>query len=280
MADKIYIRTDKNGTKIYHDYTCPRCCGHGGSQAWVYTGWTCYECGGSGKTNKPSIIKEYTPEYQAKLDAQRAARAAKRAAERFQKNVEGQGEWLEKKGFGSGKIYVVTLEDTFSVKDELKAAGAHFDYAVGWYFSSAPTALPVVELTKEECFEQSGEGLLVWKEGLDALIASKMPKEEESEYIGQVGDKVQLTATYKKMFSYETHFTYHGETNYIHQFETEDGNIIVWKTSCTIETVDEDGCYKPIPTGSKVALKGSIKAHEEYKGKKQTILTRCKVNAA
>ena len=27
--EPIYIRTDKNGTKIYHDWTCPRCGGAG-----------------------------------------------------------------------------------------------------------------------------------------------------------------------------------------------------------------------------------------------------------
>lgn len=280
MTDMVYIRTDKNGTKYYHDYTCPRCCGHGGSEAWRYTGWTCYECGGTGKTAYPSVFKEYTPEYKAKLDERRAARAAKRAAEQFEKNVAGQAEWLEKKGFGNGKIHVVTLEDTFDIKDEIKAAGGHFDYAVGWYFPEAAKNFPTVELTTEECFTQTGAGFLEWNEGLKELIASKMPKEAESEYIGQVGDKIQMTVTYKKSFSYETHFTYHGETNYIHQFETEDGNIIVWKTANVIDTLDEDGCYKPIPTGSKVTVKGSIKAHEEYKGKKQTILTRCKVKAA
>lgn len=29
---KVYIRTDKNGTKIYHDYTCTRCGGAGYSE--------------------------------------------------------------------------------------------------------------------------------------------------------------------------------------------------------------------------------------------------------
>ena len=69
-----YVRTDKNGTKIYHDYTCPRCGGQGGSEAWRFTGYTCYECRGTGTTDKPRIHKEYTPEYRAILDA----RAAKR----------------------------------------------------------------------------------------------------------------------------------------------------------------------------------------------------------
>ena len=54
----VYIRTDKNGTKIYHDYTCPRCGGAGGADQWIYTGWTCYECGGTGRVSNPQIIKD------------------------------------------------------------------------------------------------------------------------------------------------------------------------------------------------------------------------------
>ena len=31
MAKIVYLRTDKNGTKYYANYTCPRCGGAGGS---------------------------------------------------------------------------------------------------------------------------------------------------------------------------------------------------------------------------------------------------------
>lgn len=69
---KVYIRTDKNGTKIYHDYTCTRCGGAGYSEEWRFTGMTCYKCGGTGKQDTPQVIKVYTPEYEAKLAEQRA----------------------------------------------------------------------------------------------------------------------------------------------------------------------------------------------------------------
>lgn len=73
MAKKIvYLRTDKNGTKYYANYTCPRCGGAGGGNQWIYTGWTCYECGGTGERSTPVIEKEYTPEYAAKLEERRA----------------------------------------------------------------------------------------------------------------------------------------------------------------------------------------------------------------
>ncbi len=80
MAKIVYLRTDKNGTKYYANYTCPRCGGAGGSDKWAFTGWTCYECGGTGESPTPVIEKEYTPEYRAKLDERARKRAeAKRA---------------------------------------------------------------------------------------------------------------------------------------------------------------------------------------------------------
>ena len=69
-----YFKTDKNGTKYFHDWTCPRCGGAGYSDNWYRTGRTCYECGGTGKRSNPKIIKEQTPEYAAKLAERRKAR--------------------------------------------------------------------------------------------------------------------------------------------------------------------------------------------------------------
>lgn len=76
-----YIRTDKNGTKIYEDWTCPRCGGQGWAGQWKFTGVICFRCGGSGLRSTPKIIKEYTDEYAAKLEAKRQAKAAKYAEE-------------------------------------------------------------------------------------------------------------------------------------------------------------------------------------------------------
>lgn len=76
-----YIRTDKNGTKIFHDWTCPRCGGEGWAGQWMYTGVTCFRCGGSGRRERPVIVREYTDEYAAKLEARRKAKEAKYAEE-------------------------------------------------------------------------------------------------------------------------------------------------------------------------------------------------------
>lgn len=81
MSNPVLIKIDRNGTKYYADDTCQRCGGQGARSEWYYTGMVCFECGGTGRSSQ-RIIKEYTPEYQAKLDAKRAAKLAVKKAER------------------------------------------------------------------------------------------------------------------------------------------------------------------------------------------------------
>ncbi len=92
-------------------------------------------------------------------------------------------------------------------------------------------------------------------------------------YIGNVGEKLTLKATYLKSFSFST---YYGETN-VHKFTDEQGNILVWKTSNFVEYV-KDGYCEFIPEGSIVEIKCSVKDHSEYKGEEQTVVVRCKFN--
>jgi len=89
-------------------------------------------------------------------------------------------------------------------------------------------------------------------------------KKITSEYIGNPNEKIEIKAILQKMFSYDTKFG----TTYIYKFTDENGNILVWKTSP--KDFEEEKEYK---------IKGTIKEHEEYRGEKQTQLTRCKVES-
>lgn len=132
--DPIYIRTDKNGTKIYHDWNCPRCCGYGMLDKWINTGRVCYACGGSGKRVRAKIVREYAPEYWAKLEAKRIAKEEKRMAEAA-KYAEEHADELEEKlrksiefhykenGCGPDGIGYVLNGNTYPAKDQIKAAG-------------------------------------------------------------------------------------------------------------------------------------------------------------
>ena len=270
----VYVRTDKNGTKIYHDYTCPRCGGLGGGDQWAYTGYTCYECGGTGESHKPQIIKKYTPEYEAKLEAQRAKRAEKKRLEAIAEFKSNLPKLIMDKGFNEdGKVYVA-VGDTYSIKDHLREAGAKWKPALNsWIFTEAPIEFTTIELTAEECldfFEESG--WVNWKSlNFKDLIQSKLPKEDVvvSEYVGAIGDKLDAQVTFIRYFSYERN-AYRGwgtELVRIYKFLDANGNILIWNTTAWLE----------VEEGKQYQLTGSIAEHKEYAGDKQTILKRCKV---
>ena len=137
-----FIKTDKNGTKIYHDYTCPRCAGMGEAAKWINTGKTCYACGGSGVRVRPLVVKEYTDEYWAKLQARREARAAKYAEEHAdeiaaekEERERREAEWRngnnkrtwESLGFGADGIGYALTGNTYRVKEQIKANGGKWE---------------------------------------------------------------------------------------------------------------------------------------------------------
>ena len=258
------IKIDKNGTKYYEDNRCPRCGGQGGSEAWVHTGYTCYACGGSGKTINPRIIKEYTPEYRAKLDARRLKKAIAKAPETNAKTFKHHGMNED------GKMWVVT-GDTYAIKDELKESGARWSNLFGWHFDHE-TAYPCFVLSIEDIAEQNEAG--VW-EMFEEWWVMKIVKEQrdahapktESEYIGEIGQKISVGVTLQRVFQFETHFTYMGEWSYIYKFADDHDNTITWKTAKHLD-IDE---------GWHGTITGKIKEHSEYKGDKQTVLTRCKI---
>lgn len=97
-------------------------------------------------------------------------------------------------------------------------------------------------------------------------------------YIGEIGKRLKMTATYKKSHEYVDYkFSYCGTTHFIHTFVDADGNVIVWKTTNPVEYINDD-VYEFIPEGSVVEITGTVKEHSEYKGTEQTVLTRCKFN--
>lgn len=173
-----YIRTDKNGTKIYHDWTCPRCGGAGESDNWWATGRICYECEGSGRRHKPLIIKEYTREYEAKLKARREAREAKRLAENpplTQEELEAKAKETRRnnwkhEGFREDGVGYVHSGNTYANKGALKAAGGRWTYALRAYIAPQPIeGLEGVRITEVHAHDLCNEyGFIDWGKA-DAL---------------------------------------------------------------------------------------------------------------
>lgn len=85
----------------------------------------------------------------------------------------------------------------------------------------------------------------------------------ESHYVGIVGEKWHGNVhDFHPVASWDNGF---GGTIYLYSFKDDEGNEMIWKAS------------KGVNAASVSTLTGTVKEHKEYKGKAQTVLTRCKV---
>lgn len=82
-----------------------------------------------------------------------------------------------------------------------------------------------------------------------------------SEYVGAVGDKIEVRVTVEKVVETAGDF---GAINVV-TFRDDRGNALVWMTGAA--------AGKP---GDDVTLCGTVKRHAEFRGERQTHLTRCK----
>lgn len=124
------------------------------------------------------------------------------------------------------------------------------------------------------------------KQNHDKMVAKKIAEEErakanaEVEYYGAVGDKFELTLTFDKSFCFEGAYGF----TYIHLFHDDEGHRFKWNSSNGTYKVEYDKTadfggveYCEFEVGHKYLMRGTVKVHNEYKGVKQTIITRCKV---
>lgn len=101
-----------------------------------------------------------------------------------------------------------------------------------------------------------------------AEAEAKAKKEaQNSKHVGSVGDRIQINVqSVKCLTSWVNTFGYYPTTTYLYKIVDQEGNVFTWKTS---NFIDEENLPKMI--------KGTVKEHSEFRGVKQTVLTRCKV---
>lgn len=102
-------------------------------------------------------------------------------------------------------------------------------------------------------------------------ISAKREKEEKakqlSNYVGNIGEKIIIdVAGIRVLYSKTFGVSYYNTIlSYVYEITDKDGNIYIWSTSNEFEPNEVE----------KIA--GTVKGHKEYKGKKQTVITRCKI---
>lgn len=246
MAKRELIKTDKNGTKYWNTWVlCDRCCNGSGVYTWggtingrpMYAG-TCFKCGGAGHVWE--IVKEYTPEYRAKLDAANEKRKAKQRAKWEAERAEREKAWAEQRAKEAAERaererirqeeiernrghYIGTVGDKIEMTVTLERT---FQYEVPCFGAPWKT-----DLVTGYVFKTDDNNTLVWKT-TGSLARKKYAAKGEKVVDGERCNFGDMRGNY---------YTY--------------------------EHVEE---------GERITIKGTIKAHEEYNNVNQTVLTRVK----
>ena len=235
----------------------------------AYNG-VCLACGGTGYITKE--VRLYT---KAEYDAMQ--RTKERAAEKKEEAMlagaeKKRNKWLESNGFDAeGYTYILVGLDSYAIKDELKEAGWKYNSFIRWHNAEAGEyAENAVKVHWSDFYSTTAWGdmhpLPDAQKKADAMIKGDEEKEElPSEWIGEVGDRIkELPVTLVGVYGFNGRYGY----SQVVKFITEEGNQLTWFTAVNI-TVEK---------GAKCFLSGTIKKHDEYKGQKATIVTRCKIS--
>lgn len=288
------IKVDKNGSKHYEGLvTCPKCGGIGliahhvenGVPSWNWTdGGVCWKCLGTGKVQGKMIIR--TPEYEAVL----AERRQKKLDAKKQNLDQKKQEWLKKNGFSEDGFIWIILGETYSKKDQIKELGGHFNRIVGWYLDHEVEGFQFLKIYKDFILFDTYYGY-EWKQDVD--IKSMKEAEEAkpnpscSEYQGQIKDRLKdlhLTVTFTTVFEQQMEKQgwngrsyFKDDSRWFYSFKDDQGNIFTWTASLPAGMKTDAGGFRSLQKGDHCILTGTVKNHKEYKGNKQTVLTRCKV---
>lgn len=113
-----------------------------------------------------------------------------------------------------------------------------------------------------------------YRKALDLIQTTK--DKPVSQHVGNIKDKISCVVRVDKIIAYETHFGFGDMV----KMRDESGNLLVWFTSSLprSQRSEKGQIIDPIQEGNIVDLRGTVKAHEEFRNEKQTILTRCKLN--
>lgn len=164
----------------------------------------------------------------------------------------------EQKDNKTGKLIQPRYEVTDEIKEEvIKVKEFILNAETNDYLHNLKALLELKEISMKEIgLTASMVGYYIREN--KKLEENNKPEIEKSNFVGNVGDKITITAKPECVFSSDSQYG----MVYIYKF-MQGKDIFTWKTNKDLQNVE-------------LTITGTIKAHNEYRGNKQTELTRCK----
>lgn len=103
-----------------------------------------------------------------------------------------------------------------------------------------------------------------------------------SEWVAEPKKRLDLTLTLVNDYMYEgcSYSYYDNGVRHIYTFRDENGNCLVWKTQKVIDCYDKTSEeWTEAEVGSVITMRATVKEHGEYKGTKQTVITRPQIKS-
>jgi hypothetical protein len=255
MENKLYYRdgreftgkqeqNDKGKPVTYRQTKCSRCGGAGGAEKWRHTGWTCFQCGGSGLG--PVVTDRlYTAEQLQKLNATRDKREAKKAAAQAAKTA--------------------ALEAAHAALEAARASNrAEFKQAHKELFDAVWSLNDDFLITMVgQCIERTSISDKQI-ELINAKLAAAKTK-ASSQHLGTVGERRDFTCKIERILNWSRQ-QYPHFSKYCHIMRDENGNCVKYIGSSNLGAENET-----------VTFKATVTEHTDYNGEKQTVVARPKL---
>ena len=170
-------------------------------------------------------------------------------------------------GFSLGSI-TIFRGDIEPLEDWFKDSPCRYHNYWGWFLASEdageivflPHGIEAIELQWSDISKD--DNTLLSETQVREVVNRLLYPNSSASWVGNVGDRVEHELTVIKTVS---QFNGYGKTTF-HIFNDDYDNTYIWNTSAQC-----------LPEGKRYIVKGTIKELSFYKGKKQNVLTRCKV---
>lgn len=182
-----------------------------------------------------------------------------------------------KSGYSGSTVSIVNnmidgnpVDFDYDIKD-LEEGEAESKKALEWLFNQASSSDYIHNLQtvcKGSSIGQEKLALVVSLMGVFSRsteekkeVEKEVKNESTSDYVGSVGERIEFKVkSFKNIHSMQTIYGW----SYMYQILDQEDNVYIWRTGKWFDEMD--------------TIKGTVKEHNEFRGVKQTVLTRCRVS--